>query len=591
MSPIYRKILGLALFFGAVGQAAFTVQLSTVSAPNLPVGSRLQFQAAVTPPTAGLLYRFRVRPAGGTFSVIRDFDPHFAGSFTWAPMEEGSWEVEVTARNPTNQESSTATTTYAVTSLIAANAPAVNSVSTNTLMALFSVPPCTSGNVSVTFWPTAAPADVTSTRSLPCKPGKSLNFYIAGMLPSTQYSMRHRLVSGWTSTNGPILNFTTGALPPGIPNSTVTSPPNPATSLLDKVVLEIGLIPRACIARNLSGTPIWYYDTNIHGGLFYCMRPVLGGAMLLIPAPSTALEQIIVREVSLAGNLLRETNVTRLNEQLSAMGKAPITGIHHDATRLPNGNTAIVVSREKVVGVRKLLGDGILVLDRDFQLLWSFDSFEKLDVNRAAVLGELCTTSGVGGCPPFSLPSPVEDWTHANSVSYTDDGNFVMSLRHLDWVIKVRYANGAGNGDVLWKLGPQGDITLTNPGIASFPFNSHQHLATQKGNRLWLYDNGNTRVNQQGGNSRGQVYSLNEAARTATLELNADLGVYAAALGSAQRLSNGNFAFGSGIFTPVGYHHEVVPNPLPGGTLNYRAQVANVWYRTLRMRDMYTFLD
>ncbi|MFN7936653.1 MAG: aryl-sulfate sulfotransferase [Bryobacteraceae bacterium] len=508
-------------------------------------------------------------------------------------MEEGAWDIEVTAKNPSNQDTGAATVTYNVASRIVANAPVVNTVSTNTLMALFSVPPCAAGNVSVTFWPTSNAADVTSTRSVPCKPGKSLNFLIAGMLPTTEYTLRHRTVSGWTTTNGPTLTFTTGALPSGIPNASVTYPPDPATSQLDKVILEIGLLPFSrCVARNLSGVPVWYYDTSIHGPLTYCLRPLLGGTMMVVPQPAPSLGQLIIREVDLAGNTLHETNALRLSEQLVAMGKQPITGIHHDAIRLPNGNSAMIVSREKTISSRRLLGDGIVVVNSDFQVLWSFDTLEKLDTNSPAVLGEMCNASAQGGCPPFSLPTPVEDWTHANAVSYTDDGNFVMSLRHLDLVIKVRYANGAGNGDVIWKLGPQGDITLTNPGISPFPFNSHQHYSILKGNRLWLYDNGNTRVSQLGGNSRGQVYLINEATKTATLELNADLGVYAFALGSAQRLSNGNFAFSSGDVTNVtGFHHEVIPNPLPGGTLNYRNQVPNVWYRALRMRDMYTYLD
>jgi len=345
------------------------------------------------------------------------------------------------------------------------------------------------------------------------------------------------------------------------------------------------------VARNLSGAPIWYYNTTIHGPLTYCLRPVTGGTFLLIPAPTPALAQRIIREVDLAGNTLKETNEQRISEQLVAMGKQPIVGVHHDAIRLPNGNTAVVVGVEKEVPGRRIIGDGIVVLDKDFQVTWFFNGFEKLDINRRAILGEQCALP-LGGCPPYNIASPAEDWTHANSVAYTDDGNFLMSLRHQDWVIKIRYANGSGNGDVMWRLGPQGDFTLTNAGIDSFPFQSHQHYATMKGNRLWLYDNGNTRVGQFGGNSRGQVYVLNEAAKTATLELNANLGVYAFALGSSQRLANGSYAFGTGNFTGGnGLHHEFIPNPLPGGTLSYRTDTASVWYRALRMRDMYTYIE
>ena len=95
-----------------------------------------------------------------------------------------------------------------------------------------------------------------------------------------------------------------------------------------------------------------------------------------------------------------------------------------------------------------------------------------------------------------------------------------------------------------------------------------------------------------GGNSRGQVYSINDTTKTATLNLNADLGLYVIAVGSAQRLSNGNFGFSAGnLLNGSGSHHEVVPNPLPGGTANYLTFVPTPFYRAIRMRDMYTYLD
>ena len=52
------------------------------------------------------------------------------------------------------------------------------------------------------------------------------------------------------------------------------------------------------------------------------------------------------------------------------------------------------------------------------------------------------------------------DWLHANSVSWSpEDGDLVVSLRTQDWAIKIDYANGTGNGHVVWKLGQGGNFT------------------------------------------------------------------------------------------------------------------------------------
>ena len=59
------------------------------------------------------------------------------------------------------------------------------------------------------------------------------------------------------------------------------------------------------------------------------------------------------------------------------------------------------------------------------------------------------------------------DWTHSNSVVYSpDDGNLLLSMRHQFWVLKIDYENGQGSGDILWRLGPQGDFTLMKGGVA-----------------------------------------------------------------------------------------------------------------------------
>ena len=85
--------------------------------------------------------------------------------------------------------------------------------------------------------------------------------------------------------------------------------------------------------------------------------------------------------------------------------------------------------------------------------------------------------------------------------------------------------------------------------------------------------------------SRGQVFRLDEANRRAGLVLNANLGYYAFALGSAQRLDNGNHVFDVGFRTnATGITVEVNPK----GEVVYALESSAPEYRTFRMRDMYT---
>jgi len=108
-----------------------------------------------------------------------------------------------------------------------------------------------------------------------------------------------------------------------------------------------------------------------------------------------------------------------------------------------------------------------------------------------------------------------------------------------------------------------------------------------------LLDNGNTRrASDPTANSRGQVWTIDEQTMTATLVLNADLGSYAGAVGAAQRLSNGNYAFTLGITGPE------PPRPpahlievMPDGTKVFELMVNKTEYRSYRVRTLYEGID
>src|SRR5262249_40314139 len=318
-----------------------------------------------------------------------------------------------------------------------------------------------------------------------------------------------------------------------------------------------------------------------------------GGSILVMGANSNApfpMSRNILREIDLAGNSLRETNIDAVNAQLRAQGHGIIYSFTNDAQRLPNGQTAAIGFTERTVNINgtptNYIGNMIVVLDGNFQVTWAWDGFDRLDVNRGPVLGEVVQPGGTE--PSAAVPSlPAVDWLHINTVSWSPkDQNLLLSVRHQDWVIKIDYANGAGDGHVVWRLGQGGDFTVnsTDPN----PWFSHQHTPHYiDDHTLILFDNGNTRrASNPTANSRGQVWTLDEQTMTATLVLSAHMGNYSDRVGSAQRLSNGNYSFTSGaIGSPpfIGQSIEV----LPDGTKTYVLQVGRGLYRSYRTRTLY----
>src|SRR5262249_46376449 len=109
---------------------------------------------------------------------------------------------------------------------------------------------------------------------------------------------------------------------------------------------------------------------------------------------------------------------------------------------------------------------------------------------------------------------------------------------------------------------------------------------------LILFDNGNTRrATDPTATSRGQVWELDEATMTATPLLNADLGNYSFRLGSAQRLSNGNYSFTSGSEGPTPTDVARSIEVRPDGTVSYVLRFAGPEYRSYRVRTLYEGTD
>jgi len=579
-----RLAVGLGVL-GSIAANGMTATLTPSVPSPVPVGTPVTFIAAApAASTATLWYRFRVRKLGGEYQIVQDYGP--VDTLAWAARKhEGNYEIEVSVRNLDAGSESKASSLFEFQSLVTAGRPVVTPTA-NPLVFLFSAPTCASGSrMHVQFQMAGGPVQNTPYEA--CSEGLSMNFYLAGMQTRTQYTARHIVESGSASVQGPLVTFTTGDLPANLYSDTILVPSNNLASNPILLGAPLGANP---VASDLSGNVLWYGPE----GMTFLTRAESGGEFWgIVETPGADPSRQVVRKFDLAGMTLLESNAARVNEQLRALGKRTITAFHHEARTIAGGRIAVLAGVEQILtnvqgaGPVDVLGDMIVVLDGDLRVVWTWDAFDNLDVSRPATLGEVCPGAG---CPPYYLAAAANDWTHGNAIQETADGNLLYSTRNQDWLIKLSYDGGNGDGHIIWRLGNHGDfgILSTDP----YPWFTHQHdgnFETADPTRLMVFDDGNTRVAvMQGGNSRGQVLQIDEVNRLATPILNADLGVYSLAVGSAQLLRDGNYHFDAGFVLENGTIDSYSFEVNAGGAIVYDAHQNTILYRTFRMTDMYT---
>lgn len=600
---------------GFAQNSRLKVKLTPSISSPAPVGQQVMWTATVAGGSGRLTYRFLTGPVG-TLNVVRDFSP--VNTLPWSELTEGTYHILVEVRDISGATGQIGAA-FTFHSRITGTTPVVSGMA-NPLLALYSAPPCPSGStVLVKFWPSNAAKDVTKTPAQNCNGATSLNFYVAGMLASTPYIIQQITTTGTTNTPGPEMTFTTGAVGYNILPFKENIQPSAATSKAESVLLmsfkalkaNPPLYPPTAV--DLHGNVLWYYydpESPKTPLSEYVTRPVNGGTFLLLMWGGA------IREVDLAGNIVRETNVLRIAEQLKAKGTDQIAWLSHEALRLPNGHTVTLGSAERILnnvqgstGQVDVVGDLIIDLDENFQVSWSWSSFDFLNTERRAPLDEKCGVKQGGGgdsCGHLKLASIANDWTHANSLLITPDNNLLFSTRDQDYIIKIDYNNGAGDGHVIWALGdPENGcvtpgciaptFTMNPPGTfyqSTWPWFSHQHDIEFDGTNYELYDNGNTRVAPAplglgSGNSRGYVFSLDETKMTISVVQGYDLGNFDPGFGSAQLLSNGDYTFTNGTIND-GLNSQVLEFE-PNGKIDFGGVWKSRSYRSFRLTNLYTY--
>jgi hypothetical protein len=391
----------------------------------------------------------------------------------------------------------------------------------NSVVANYYITPPAAATVTVEFSPDFSYSLRTSPQAAAA--GIPVSVLVAGMQRNTSYHMRAVVTysDGSIQLDGDHI-FQTGMIPPQrLPAIKVTNT-NGATPApgIELISLTPGTSNQLlALATDPAGNVIWYYDYDPSLGIPQPIKLLPNGHMLMVlylpfkPGGT-------VREIDLAGNIIRQFDYSELSQKLQNAGyNLQVLSIDHDFVLLPNGHLLLLISNQRTFtdllgypGQTVVTGNAIVDLDNNANPVWVWDAFDHLDINRH----------------PYLFP----DWTHSNALVYSpDDGNLLLSVRHQSWILKIDYRNGAGAGDIIWKLGYQGDVTLDSNLLSDWFYAQHDANIVSPNStgaiQIAMFDNGNDRPLDNNGDlcagyvqplcfSTAAIFQVDESARTAS---------------------------------------------------------------------------
>jgi arylsulfate sulfotransferase len=505
------------------------------------------------------------------------------GNYT-APSANTSTKVMITA---------TAGSEPPASAQVVVVAPGIVAPTANPQVALYTITPPDDASVTIQFGQTTNYGLTTWTQSTPTGGGPVATF-VAGMLANTPYHMQAsvKFNSGLAFTDADHV-FTTTA-PPGnqfaklIATTTPGMTPQSGVELLE--LLGIGNPPLNLVVTDLGGNVLWTYNPGLPGVEANPVQLMPNGHFLINFSGQPDGINSVIQEIDLGGNVIWQMTAAHLNQALAAATcnecNITVVGTHHDFAILPNGHLVVIAATLQVVSGTTVTGDVLIDLDQNHKPVWAWNEFNHLDINRR----------------PYLYP----DWTHTNAVIYSaDDGNLIISIRHQNWLVKVDYANGKGAGDIIWRLGYQGDFALqggTDPTDWFYAQHGPAFVTTNTTGKfsLVLFDNGDDRVFPTGVTcgTAGQppclystvpILDLDESAKTATLAFHPTTPSYSFFGGNAEVLKNGNVEYDECGTTSPANNAAIyeVTQTLPSQTV-WQMQIGGQYaYRGMRIPSLY----
>lgn len=327
--------------------------------------------------------------------------------------------------------------------------------------------------------------------------GLATTFRVRGLAPDTDHELAYTV----DAAAGTVPFITYPPLPGFLPGFPVAGTPDPAVPYRLFDLIPFPAFDTASVFMvDAQGTTRWH----------------IGGPSTMTPGPEGVYTAVRLRDDGSVMYLHNHTMWIRdeLAEPLLELSDDDlgVLGLHHELLQLPSGNyMALSFSFQDIDygkdGVRTTAGDRIVEFTPEGELVWTWDAFDHLDPQR--IVEPFATAILVH---PATLEQTF-DWTHGNAIVHdpaTD--TLLLSLRHQDWILCIDHKTG----EVLWKLGRDGDFAL----VGADKFFFHQHAPEwQEDGSLLVYDNavGDPDVAPEQVQSRARQYQLDLAKKTATL--------------------------------------------------------------------------
>lgn len=346
-------------------------------------------------------------------------------------------------------------------------------------------------------------------------PSDSITLPVLGLRAETEYSLNVVAHTSCASVDGPVVHFTTGALPSDLP-AYIASGRDPSPGFVVFTAGFYGLV------IDNTGRVVWYYRFPLGAGLNFQAQP--NGRYLSHPPLAGPPSTNVLVEVDPTGAVTRRLGCLKgLQARL------------HDFIAEADGSYWVMCDEVRTVDLSstggakdaQVMGTGVQRVSNDGSMMFEWSPFEHFSIDFQAI-------------DPADRGGATINWTHGNAIDLDSADNLLISFRNLSEITKIDTRTGA----VLWRMGGRAN-QFTFAGDGAAPFARQHGLRLAGSRRMTLLDN----LGDPAG-SRAERYEIDEVQRTARLvaSYGSGNGIIAQIGGTTQSLPGGRtlVSFGNG---------------------------------------------
>ncbi|WP_225585208.1 aryl-sulfate sulfotransferase [Flavobacterium sp. MDT1-60] len=331
---------------------------------------------------------------------------------------------------------------------------------------------------------------------------------LCNITPETNYNFQLVTIQGQQKDSSKVYNFKSRSLPEWLQKRFKANCPKP--ELLSQnfkkgfMLLAKRETPGVAYIVDYKGNLRWYH--TVEGAGFKVAHFTKDQTIISIlgknDEPTSYGSEIL--EINLQGDTL--THIKKGEGDFKQT-------IHHEIIKKSANEIVTITVDQKIIDLTSIggkkqdtiNGDGILIMDKKGKQLWKWSVFDDLDPMKDK-----------------NLLKTKKDWTHANSLNYDKDGNFLISFYNNGQIWKV----DSKTGKVIWKLGKDGNMKMA----ADTNFSQAHAAHINADGSLMFFDNG---VDKK--QSSVFALQLDEKGKTAKLDFHINLpkDIYNDRMGSA----------------------------------------------------------